>query len=807
MNMKRNLTRGMLGLVLGAACAPALAGDWANWRGPEQNGVSREQNLPATWDPFSGENLAWRNDKVTGMSSPVVMNGKLYTWTRVGEEKFGEGDRATIVVGPKTAEALVAVDIATGKIVWEYKVNMSQTDVPFHRLGWGNVVADPQTGRVYGYGTQGHLVCLDGQTGKRVWYRQMLEEFGQISTFGGRTQSPTVDEDQLLFGGVAFGWGDNAQGQHRLFAFDKATGELRWTSNTGGRPVDAPYGTPVVTVVNGVRTAIICAGDGGVYGFKARTGEKLWGYQLSKRGTNSTPLVVGDRVIACSSEESSDTSTMGRVACLDLTQIDPAKKTIKEVWRLDALEAGFPSPTTDGKSVFVMDNSGKVHALDVKTGKKQWDQKVGTMAKASLVYGDGKLYAADAKTFAIIEPPEAGKKRAKVLSKVELEADAQTLGREYYIFGSPAISDGRLYLQTAGGTYCIGPKEVVKQDVKPAELAKEEPADKGAAPAVVQVVPADALVRAGEKATFKVRTFDDKGRLLAENVKAEWAIDQLVIPPPPARPGTPPPAAPPQVVKAGNLKGKVEGGEFTSENGPPQGGAVVATVDAGGTKVTGKARVRVVPALPWKFDFEAAPTDKPPLTWLNAGGKFKVIEQPGEDGKPNKVLVKTLDIDLYHAARTFFGDTHRSDYTIEADVMTGFKEAGGRKNIPDVGVVANKYGLHLMGNHQQLVITPWTGALPKEGQAGAALYRAIPYAWVPEKWYRLKLSVLTTDGKAQIRGKVWPRGESEPDKWMIELVDDQPNTEGSPGLYGESLVTPIKSEIYYDNVVVSPAAP
>ena len=71
-----------------------------------------------------------------------------------------------------------------------------------------------------------------------------LEEYGMISTFGGRTESPAVDEDGLFITGVAFGWGDNAQGQHRCFSFDKATGELRWTSNTGGRPVDAPYGMP-----------------------------------------------------------------------------------------------------------------------------------------------------------------------------------------------------------------------------------------------------------------------------------------------------------------------------------------------------------------------------------------------------------------------------------------------------------------------------------------------------------------------------------------------------------------------------------
>ena len=795
--MKFHLASRCLALALAAAgSAPLLANDWTSWRGPEQNGMSRETNLPEKWDPFSGENVAWKNPDVAGMSSPVVMNGRLYAWTRTGEVSVNEGAEKTIVPGPETDEALACVDIKTGKTLWTHKTKMYQTDVPFHRIGWGNVVADPKSNRVYGYGTQGHLVCLDAESGKEIWRRQMLEEFGMISTFGGRTESPAVDEDQLLITGVAFGWADQAQGQHRCFAFDKATGELRWTSATGGRPVDAPYGVPIITVINGVRVVCFCAGDGGVYGFTARTGEKVFGYVLSKRGTNATPLIVGDKLIACSSEENPDNGFNGRIACLDLTQIDPATKTIKEAWRVDRIEAGFPSPTTDGKgTVFVMDNSSKIHALDLKTGKKLWEQKVGTVGKASLVYADGKLYAADAKNFAVIQPPEAGKKKAKVLSKVELGADAQTLGREYYIFGSPAISDGRIYLVTAGGTYCIGPKEITKQDVAIPPLPEEKPADKSAAPHVVQVVPADKVLHAGEKADFKVRTFDDHGRLLAENVKADWSIGELSIPAPP---NAPPPAQP---TKAGNLKGKVdENGQYTAENGPPQGGAVVATVTAGDHKVTGMGRVRVMPNLPWSFDFEKSPVGKPPLTWVNAGGKFAVVEMPDK----NKALLKTLNLDLYHAARTFFGDTHLANYTIEADVRVGSTMSAGNRNMPDVGVLANKYQFSLTGSHQRCQIVAWSGALPKEGQLGAALYTDIPYKWEPDKWYHLKFSVQGTDKGAQLKGKVWPKGDKEPEKWTLELTDDQPNTEGSPGLFGESLVTPIKSDIYYDNIVVSP---
>ena len=125
--------------------------------------------------------------------------------------------------------------------------------------------------------------------------------------------------------------------------------------------------------------------------------------------------------------------------------------------------------------------------------------------------------------------------------------------------------------------------------------------------------------------------------------------------------------------------------------------------------------------------------------------------------------------------------------------------------MPDAGVIANKYGLTLMGNHQMLIINSWSAALPKEGQAGAALFTLVPYKWEPDKWYHLKLSVEKNDkGGADVQGKVWPKGDKEPEKWVSNSQDTVPNPEGSPGLFGESLVTPIKSEIYYDNIVVSP---
>ena len=59
--------------------------------------------------------------------------------------------------------------------------------------------------------------------------------------------------------------------------------------------------------------------------------------------------------------------------------------------------------------------------------------------------------------------------------------------------------------------------------------------------------------------------------------------------------------------------------------------------------------------------------------------------------------------------------------------------------------------------------------------------------------------------KARLRAKVWPRGEAEPESWNIDVIDPNPNRDGSAGIYGYSVGTTSKSdgpEILFDNFKV-----
>src|SRR4051812_13974807 len=130
--------------------------DWPNWRGPEQNGISRETGLVEKFD-LEGGDLLWSKPEFGTRSTPIVMRGKLYTLCRSEPET------------PREGEKVVCLDAATGKLIWENKFNVYLSDVPDTRVGWSCCVGDPTTGRIYAMGVCGYFQCLDGETGKTIW--------------------------------------------------------------------------------------------------------------------------------------------------------------------------------------------------------------------------------------------------------------------------------------------------------------------------------------------------------------------------------------------------------------------------------------------------------------------------------------------------------------------------------------------------------------------------------------------------------------------------------------------------------------
>ncbi len=706
----------------------AEASEWPHWRGPFQNGVSPETGLISNWSP-DGENLIWKADFV-GRSTPIVLNGRVYVIGRSGKDITEQ-------------ERVACFDAETGIVVWDHAFNVYHTTIPFNRVGWASLAGDPETGNIYAHGVQGTFICYD-RDGKILWSRSLTEEVGRISGYGGRTHTPFVDGDLVVISFLNTSWGSHMPGRHRYYAVDKRTGETVWISTPGGPPKDTTYSTPVVAEINGQRVLVAGNADGAIYALKMNTGEMVWKFQLSKRGINSSVVVEGSRVYASHSEENMDNTSMGRVVCIDGTGTGDVTKT-HEVWRFDESTVGYTSPVVHDGSLYFVDNSANLHRVDAATGKEIWVHNVATVGKGSPVWADGKIFANDVNgTFEIIRTgaePES------------LDKDRLTMpeGRFAEIYGSPAIAYKRIFFTTEGGLYCLG--DPMARFVLSATEYKpvDNKAGAGAKPATIQVVPAEVLIQPGQAKAFVARAFDAKGQLIGP-MEAEWSLK--------------------------GIAGQVAGGKLTPDQAAgSQVGLLVARV--GDLEAT--SRVRVIAPLDWTEDFESLEEGTKPVHWIRAGNKFVVRAQ-----KENKVLVKAPVSRGLDRSNVYIGPHDLSGYTIQVDLM-GTKK--GRRR-PDMGLVANRYTLDMMGNHQRLQVRSWTSDL--------RMAKTIDFAWASDVWYTMKLTVEISGGKALIRGKVWKTSEAEPDTWTITAEDPLPNREGSPGLYGFSA-----AEIYYDNLKVT----
>ena len=158
----------------GPAARGVAVGDWPDARGPNRDGISKETGLPEKW-ALNGQNFLWRVP-YGGRSAPIVMGNRVYVQNPSGR-------------GPDLQERVMALDADTGKVVWEYKFNIFQSDVPPHRVGWASPAADPETGNIYVMGVGATVIALN-KDGKRLWDRSIGEEFAAFTTHGGRTMSP-----------------------------------------------------------------------------------------------------------------------------------------------------------------------------------------------------------------------------------------------------------------------------------------------------------------------------------------------------------------------------------------------------------------------------------------------------------------------------------------------------------------------------------------------------------------------------------------------------------------------------------------
>ncbi|MBX7167788.1 MAG: PQQ-like beta-propeller repeat protein [Pirellulales bacterium] len=276
---------------------------------------------------------------------------------------IGEGWSGFAVVGPYALtqelrgpnECTLCYEIATGRICWtrEGKAGMISA------IGGNGPRCTPTIvdGRVYVYSSLGELACLDGSTGKEIWSRDVIADYGGAVVQWGMSSSPLVYGNLVIV--VTGGTRSNT-----LAAYDIQSGSPRWAAGSDL----SGYASAGVAKLLG-REQILILNNKTITSHDPETGTELWSY--SWPGDNSKcsqPVAIGeDRVFI--------SSGYGVGSALFRLTTDPAGKiTTETIWRnKNVMKTKFTNVAIQDGYVYGLDD-GILSCVALETGQRRWKQ-------------------------------------------------------------------------------------------------------------------------------------------------------------------------------------------------------------------------------------------------------------------------------------------------------------------------------------------------------------------------------------------------------------------------------------------------
>ena len=344
---------------------PASRSAWPQWGGPDRNFTSPSTGLATSW-PAEGPRRVWSRALGQGHSSISSDGARLFTIYRPVSGRIDE-------------EVVAALDAATGKTVWEHWFASPMAGVSFGAYIGPHTTPLVTADRVFAAGSRKQLFALDKATGKVLWSRQLIKEYGAPEGDRGYAASPLLYGDLLI---VSVGGPGQA-----LAAFKASTGALVWKS---GHYLPSPA-SPILIDLDGQPQVVYLAGNM-VAGFDPATGRVLWWHlhQTSAALNISTPLwSAQDRLLFLSAGYGTGSRA------IELRR--SGQRTIAtERWSNNRIRIHFGNAVRSGP--FVLGSSGDfgpmfLSAVDLLTGAVAWQDR--SFARAQLVVADGKVLILD----------------------------------------------------------------------------------------------------------------------------------------------------------------------------------------------------------------------------------------------------------------------------------------------------------------------------------------------------------------------------------------------------------------------------
>ncbi len=412
------------------------ADDWPRFRGAQGSGAATDSNaIPNVWSPL--ENIAWKSRLPgPGASSPIVVGKRVFVtcYSGYGVTKEQQSNLEDLV------RHLICIDLTSGAILWQNNIEASLPEDSYYRSGVSShgyashtPVSDGKN--VYAFFGKGGVFAFD-LDGNELWRASAGKESDPPKW--GSSSSPILYRNTLIVTA-------SAESQS-VIGFDTQTGEEKWRQSATG--LNGMWGTPILVPVNETRTDLVMLVPGEIWGLDPTTGKLRWHSTATKsQHAYSSVIADGNRVYAFSGQGGGsvaiDAGGTGNVSDTHL------------VWN-GPVNAVYGSPIRYESDLYIIAR-GILSTVDTATGKRGFqmrlkgERKTGNARFGSLDYaspivvGDRMLYLNASGQVYVFQ----------LGSNIELLAVNEVTSEKEVFWGSPAASDGRLFLRSSKYLYCI----------------------------------------------------------------------------------------------------------------------------------------------------------------------------------------------------------------------------------------------------------------------------------------------------------------------------------------------------------------
>ncbi|MEE8525705.1 MAG: PQQ-binding-like beta-propeller repeat protein [Thermoanaerobaculia bacterium] len=419
---------------------------WPSFRGPNATGIADGQGAVAEWDVESSTNVRWKTEiPGLGLSSPIVWDDRVFVTTAVsasGDTSIRTGRYGDVdMVDDASVHSwqVLCLDKHSGEILWQRTAGEAVPATRRHQKSSqaNSTPATDGTRVVAVFPTVG-VFCYDFD-GNLLWHQDLgaLDAgwFYDASYQWGFASSPIFYRDLVIL------QVDVQEGAY-ITAFDADTGTTVWKTERDEIPT---WATPAL-YLDGARDELIVNGTT-IRGYDPANGQELWRLSPNSEVIIATP-VVGDELVYVSAGYP-PVRTIYAIrpgGSGDISLDGGATENGSIAWSYDRGGAYMPTPILYRGLFYIGHHAGRLAVYDAETGEPVYRARFsqGGTFTGSPVAADGKLYFSteDGDVYVV--------KAGPVYEELAINAMDEVL------MTTPAISDGAIFLRTAGHLYAIG---------------------------------------------------------------------------------------------------------------------------------------------------------------------------------------------------------------------------------------------------------------------------------------------------------------------------------------------------------------